>query len=93
MPLRALQGFINSLFQLANILLTCLHYSCISRRTKQVKVSFETMTRGVIQHLANDATGLKVYGEGEWKVKKHGMTGNVKSAISYTSQWIQVLTK
>jgi hypothetical protein len=29
----------------------------------------------VIQHLAIDATGLKVYGEGEWKVKKHGTDG------------------
>ncbi|EGU29506.1 hypothetical protein VIBRN418_14831 [Vibrio sp. N418] len=28
-----------------------------------------------IQHLAIDATGLKVYGEGEWKVKKHGTDG------------------
>lgn len=26
----------------------------------------------MIQHLAIDATGLKVYGEDEWKVKKHG---------------------
>ncbi|MFA0120490.1 IS5 family transposase, partial [Vibrio sp. 10N.261.48.A2] len=31
--------------------------------------------RGAIQHLAIDATGLKVYGEGEWKVKKHGTDG------------------
>ncbi|HAS3930664.1 TPA: transposase, partial [Vibrio cholerae] len=30
---------------------------------------------GAIQHLAIDATGLKVYGEGEWKVKKHGTDG------------------
>lgn len=29
----------------------------------------------MIQHLAIDATGLKVYGEGEWKVKKHGTDG------------------
>ncbi|MCV5990064.1 transposase, partial [Escherichia coli] len=32
-------------------------------------------SRGAIQHLAIDATGLKVYGEGEWKVKKHGTDG------------------
>ncbi|SKA58167.1 Transposase DDE domain-containing protein, partial [Enterovibrio nigricans DSM 22720] len=37
--------------------------------------SFKTKTRGAIQHLAIDATGLKVYGEGEWKVKKHGTDG------------------
>ncbi len=23
-------------------------------------------------HLVIDATGLKVYGEGEWKIRKHG---------------------
>ncbi|EFG6959885.1 IS5 family transposase, partial [Escherichia coli] len=29
-------------------------------------------TRGEIAHLVIDSTGLKVFGEGEWKVKKHG---------------------
>lgn len=28
--------------------------------------------RGEISHLLIDSTGLKVFGEGEWKVKKHG---------------------
>ncbi|TOM09979.1 IS5/IS1182 family transposase, partial [Vibrio parahaemolyticus] len=75
MPLRALQGFIDSVFSLANVPIVCPHYSCISRRAKQVEVSFTPKTRGAIQHLAIDATGLKVYGEGEWKVKKHGTDG------------------
>ncbi|EKZ9236250.1 IS5-like element ISVpa3 family transposase, partial [Vibrio vulnificus] len=60
---------------LANVPIVCPHYSCISRRAKQVEVSFKPKTRGAIQHLAIDATGLKVYGEGEWKVKKHGTDG------------------
>ncbi|EOK5722022.1 TPA: IS5 family transposase [Vibrio parahaemolyticus] len=75
MPLRALQGFIDSVFSLANVPIVCPHYSCISRRAKQVEVSFKPKTRGAIQHLAIDATGLRVYGEGEWKVKKHGSDG------------------
>lgn len=75
LPLRALQGFIDSVFKLANVPLVCPHYTCISRRAKEVEVSFHTSSRGVIQHLAIDATGLKVYGEGEWKVKKHGTDG------------------
>ncbi|HFG1892950.1 TPA: IS5 family transposase [Vibrio cholerae] len=75
MPLSALQGFIDSVFSLANVPIVCPHYSCISRRAKQVEVSFKPKTRGAIQHLAIDATGLKVYGEGEWKVKKHGTDG------------------
>ncbi|HFQ5139507.1 TPA: IS5 family transposase, partial [Vibrio vulnificus] len=64
MPLRTLQGFIDSVFSLANVPIVCPHYSCISRRAKQVEVSFNPKTRGAIQHLAIDATGLKVYGEG-----------------------------
>ncbi|EOX4789513.1 IS5 family transposase [Vibrio alginolyticus] len=75
LPLRALQGLIDSVFRLAQIPLSCPHYSCISRRAKDVDVSFKTKTKGPIQHLAIDATGLKVYGEGEWKVKKHGTDG------------------
>ncbi len=75
LPLRALQGFIDSIFRLANVLLVCPQYTCISRRAKDVEVCFKTSSRGTIQHLAIDATGVKVYGEGEWKVKKHGTDG------------------
>ncbi len=75
MPLRLLQGFIDSVFSLANVPIVYPHYSCISRRAKQIEVLFKPKTSGAIQHLAIDATCLKVYGEGEWKVKKHGTDG------------------
>jgi len=75
LPLRALQGFIDSVFRLANVSLVCPHYICISRRAKDVEVCFKTSSLGTIQHLAIDATRLRVYGEGEWKVKKHGTDG------------------
>ncbi|WP_104041382.1 IS5 family transposase [Vibrio hyugaensis] len=75
LPLRALQGFIDSVFRLANVPLVCPHYSSISRRAKDVEVNFKASSRGAIQHLAIDATGLKVYGEDEWKAKKHGTDG------------------
>jgi len=55
LPLRALQGFIDSVFRLANVPLVCPHYICISRRAKDVEVNFKTSTRGAIQHLAIDA--------------------------------------
>lgn len=35
MPLRGLQGFINSVFKLARLPLSCPHYSCISKRAKR----------------------------------------------------------
>lgn len=75
LPLTALQGFIDSVFKLANVPLVCPHYTCLSRRAKNVEVNFQASTRGAIQHLAIDATGLKVYVEGELKVKKHGTDG------------------
>ena len=75
MPLRVLQGFINSIVKLAQLPLLCLHYSCISKWAKTIDVAFKTETKGTTQHLATDAIWLKVYGEGEWKIKKHVTDG------------------
>lgn len=75
MPLCASQVFIDSVFRLAQISLSCPYYSCINRRAKDVDVSFKTKTKRAIQHLARDATSIKIYGEGEWKIKKHGTDG------------------
>ncbi len=72
LPLRALQGFIDSIFKLLDVPLTSPDYSCISKRSKTVQVKYRNKSRGAIRHIAIDSTGLKVFGEGEWKVKKHG---------------------
>ncbi len=55
-----------------NVPLRCPDYTSVSKRAKSVNVSFKTSTRGEIAHLVIDSTGLKVFGEGEWKVRKHG---------------------
>ncbi|PMF25218.1 IS5 family transposase, partial [Vibrio splendidus] len=72
LPLRALQGFIDSIFDLLEVPLTSPDYTCISKRSKTVQVKYRNKSRGAIRHIAIDSTGLKVFGEGEWKVKKHG---------------------
>ncbi|OOL08928.1 IS5 family transposase, partial [Klebsiella aerogenes] len=72
LTLRAAQGFIDSIFALMNVPLRCPDYTSVSKRAKSVNISFKTPTRGEIAHLVIDSTGLKVFGEGEWKVKKHG---------------------
>ncbi|HEO1743192.1 TPA: IS5 family transposase, partial [Klebsiella pneumoniae] len=72
LTLRAAQGFIDSIFALMNVPLRCPDYTSVSKRAKSVNVSFKTSTRGEIAHLVIDSTGLKVFGEGEWKVRKHG---------------------
>ncbi len=72
LPLRALESFINSLFYLINMPLSSPGYSCISKRAQTVDIKYRNPCRGPITHLVVDAIGLKVYGEGEWKMRKHG---------------------
>ena len=72
LTLRAVQGFIDFIFILMKLPLRCPDYSCVSRRAKSVSIPFKSPTRGEIAHRVIDSTGLKVFGEGEWKVKKHG---------------------
>nr|QVQ61035.1 hypothetical protein MJEJOPCA_00043 [Escherichia sp.] len=68
-----------------NVPLRCPDYSCVSRRAKSVNVSFKTPTRGEIAHLVIDSTGLKVFGEGEWKVKKSMAVNAAVSGVSCIS--------
>lgn len=72
LTLHSAQGFIDSIFTLMKLPLRCPDYSCISRRAKSINIPFKTPTRGEIAHLVIDLSGLKVFGEGEWMVKKHG---------------------
>lgn len=72
LTVRAAQGFIDSIFTLMALPLRYPDYSCVSRRAKSVSISFKNPTRGEVAHLVIDSTGLKAFGEGQWKVKKHG---------------------
>lgn len=77
LPLRATQGFVQSLFALMGLALPVPNYSTLSRRRAGLSVRFEPLGAGASAggvHLVVDGTGLKIYGEGEWKVKKHGVT-------------------
>ncbi|PCS21915.1 Mobile element protein [Candidatus Enterovibrio escicola] len=40
-------------------------------RLKNAEVKYRLLTRGTVVHIVIDATDLKVYGEGEWKTRKH----------------------
>jgi hypothetical protein len=72
LPLRALQGFIDSLFSLMDVDLRSPNYTSISKRARTVEVNYRQPPKGSVAHLVIDATGVKVFGEGEWKVRKHG---------------------
>jgi len=68
---RSLQGFLESVMGLANCSLPIPSYSQICKRSQRLKISSK-FSRKRPRHLVFDASGLKVYGEGEWHVKKHG---------------------
>jgi IS5 family transposase len=71
LPLRATQGMARSVFELMGLDLGVPHYSTLSRRAADLEVDLARKGKGPL-HLVLDSTGLKVYGEGEWKVRKHG---------------------
>lgn len=49
------------------------NYSTLSRRAKALRVSLPVLRNaGEAVLLLVDSTGLKLFGEGEWKVRKHG---------------------
>ncbi|SFT83382.1 Transposase DDE domain-containing protein [Paraburkholderia aspalathi] len=72
LPLRAVQGFALSLRKLGYPGLPVPNYTTLSRRAQTLKVVLPTRRANEPLHLVVDSTGLKVYGEGEWKVRKHG---------------------
>jgi hypothetical protein len=72
LPLRALQGYLMSLMKLLNLDLPIPHYTRICRRAKSLGRHLKKLSRKLPTDLVFDSTGLKVYGEGEWKVRQHG---------------------
>jgi hypothetical protein len=72
LPLRSTQGLVRSILHLMQVKLPSAHYSTLSRRARQLQLSLSTSTKK-IEHLVIDSSGLKVYGEGEWKVRVHGV--------------------
>jgi hypothetical protein len=71
LPLRSTQGLVSSLLRLLGAELPAPHYSTLSRRAASLEVRLPRLSSGPL-HLAVDSTGVKLYGEGEWKVRFHG---------------------
>lgn len=69
--LRQTEGLVDSLFNLMRLDLDVPDYTTLSRRGETVTVTLPKDEKEGITLLI-DSTGLKVFGEGEWKVRKHG---------------------
>jgi len=73
-PLRQTMGFAKSLFPHMGLEKVRLpNFSTLCRRAHKIEVVLDRISSNGPLHLALDSTGLKVYGEGEWKVRQHGV--------------------
>ncbi len=72
MALRQTTGFVESLLRLAGLDWTAPDFSTLSRRQKTLAVNIPYRGSEGLSHLLVDSTGIKVEGEGEWHVRKHG---------------------
>ncbi|MDP1723507.1 MAG: IS5 family transposase [Alphaproteobacteria bacterium] len=72
LPLRATQGLMASLAELAKLDVNIPDYSTLSRRSKIIKVNFDIKKSLKARHILIDSTGIRVIGEREWKKLHHG---------------------
>jgi hypothetical protein len=71
-PYRMVEGLASSILQLLGIELSIPDHTLLSRRAKTLTVRIPRRQRTKPVHVVVDSTGLKLYGEGEWKVRQHG---------------------
>lgn len=75
LPLRQTAGFVSFLFSSMGIISGIPDYTTISKRMPNVKIRYygkahRNNNEGIVMLI--DSSGFKVFGEGEWKVRKHG---------------------
>ncbi len=68
---REAEGLVKSVFALMQVKLAVPDHSTLSRRGRTVQIRLPKRVRGPLQ-IVMDSSGLKVFGEGEWKVRQHG---------------------
>jgi len=72
LPLRQSEGVVNMLMKLGGFKLSSPNYSLISKRMANSRRKPLVIPQGEDIHVLVDSTGLKIYGEGEWKMRIHG---------------------
>ena len=79
LPLRQCQGFIDSLFQLMDISLSCPDFSVLSKRLGELNIEVPRYQKtdkpdDNVHAIAIDSTGLKRFGRGEWHQEKYELS-------------------
>ena len=67
------EGFVRSVLRIMKINLPVPDHTTLSKRGKDLKVKVPKKAHQKL-NIVMDSTGLKIYGEGEWKVRQHGVS-------------------
>jgi hypothetical protein len=103
LSLRATEGLLLSIIELLAVEVRVPDYTTLSRRCQRLTVKLPRRHRQEALHLVVDSTGVKIFGEGEWKVRLHGYskrrtwrklhigadeaTGEIVAAVVTTNDW------
>jgi hypothetical protein len=74
LPLRQTEGLMCSVIEAMHLEIESADYTTLCRRGKRLGVSLKPSASEGARHIVIDSTGVKVYGEGEWKVRQHGVS-------------------
>lgn len=69
---RQTEGFGRSLVRLMGVDIKIPDYTSLQKRAAKLSVALDVVPTEGGRDIVIDSTGLKVYGEGEWKARKHG---------------------
>jgi hypothetical protein len=72
LSLRETEGFSRSLMEMKNRSVRVPCYTQVCRRMKFLQLPKELLEKKNVTDIVLDTTGLKVYGEGEWRAEKYG---------------------
>lgn len=72
LPYRQSVGFTQSVMDMLGAEVIVPDYTTVCKRSVDLSVDLGTSPLNEAKHIVMDSTGLKVYGEGEWKVRQHG---------------------
>jgi hypothetical protein len=73
LPLRQAIGFSQYILRTSGLNWKLPDYSTLSRRMSKLNIDFCSEFHGKNVVFLVDSSGFKVFGEGEWKVRKHGI--------------------
>jgi hypothetical protein len=74
LPYRQTEGLARSLAQLMQVEVAIPDYTSLAKRAAKTDISLDVARHRTPIDVVVDSTGLKVFGEGEWKMRQHGKT-------------------